>query len=108
SALWLAFGFSSWGAVVLPQLPYNMIAVVEAIFFGVVFLRYGLLATMGAALTVETALFALPFWVVFRRLDPLIHSLPLLAWLLALSLAAMIYSRSELINFYRRAVQVFE
>lgn len=108
SALWLALGFSLAGAMVFPGWPYLVFVVVQAIFCGVVFLRYGLLATLSAVFTIEVGLLAFPFLEIFQNVDPLPYAIPVVLWFLLLLAAAGLYFRPQAVGAYRRLAAVFE
>jgi serine/threonine protein kinase len=108
SALWMAFGFSLAGAMVFPTWPYLIFVVLQAIFCGVVFLRYGLLATLSAVFTIEVTLLAFPLLTVFQEIDPLPYTIPLVLWFMLLTAAAVIWFRPQLVGAYRRLAAVFE
>jgi hypothetical protein len=108
SALWLAFGFSLAGAMVFPTLPYFIFAALQAIFCGVVFLRYGLLATLSAVFTIEVGLLVFPFLTIFQEIDPLPYAIPVVLWCVFLTAAAGICFRPQLGAGYRRVAELFE
>jgi hypothetical protein len=108
SALWLALGFSLAGAMVFPTWPYLIFVVLQAVFCGVVFLRYGLLATLSAVFTIEVSLLAFPFLEIFQNIDPLPYAIPVVLWFLLLLAAAGLYFRPQAVAAYRRVATVFE
>jgi len=108
SALWMALGFSLAGAMVFPTWPYLLFAVLQAVFCGVVFLRYGLLATLSAVFTIEVGLLAFPFLEIFQNIDPLPYTIPVVLWFLLLLAAVGLYLRPQLVGAYRRVAAVFE
>ena len=108
SALWMALGFSLAGAMVFPTWPYLIFVVLQAIFCGVVFLRYGLLATLSAVFTIEVGLLAFPFLEIFQNIDPLPYAIPVVLWFLLLLAAAGLYFRPQAVGAYRRLAAVFE
>lgn len=108
SALWLAFGFSLAGAMVFPPWPYVIFSVLQAVFCGVVFLRYGLLATLSAVFTIEVGLLAFPFLEIFQNIDPLPYAIPVVLWFMLLLAAAGLYFRPQAVGAYRRVAAVFE
>jgi predicted Ser/Thr protein kinase len=108
SALWLAIGFSLAGAMVFPTLPYCIFVILQAVFCGAVFLRYGLLATLSAVFTIEVGLLAFPFLEIFQNVDPLPYAIPVFLWFLLLLAAAGLYFRPHVTGAYRRVVAVFE
>jgi tRNA A-37 threonylcarbamoyl transferase component Bud32 len=108
AALWLAFGFSLAGGMVLPRLSYYILVVVQAVFFGALFLRYDLLTTLSAVFTIEVCLLAFPFLVVFQQIDPVPYLIPVGLWALLLLAAAGLYFRPQLVASYRRVAAVFE
>lgn len=108
SALWLALGFSLASAMVFPTWPYLIFAVLQAIFCGVVFLRYGLLATLSAVFTIEVGLLAFPLLEIFQNIDPLPYAIPVVLWFLLLLAAAGLYFRPQAVSAYRRVATVFE
>jgi hypothetical protein len=108
SALWLALGFSLVGAMVFPTSSYLIFVVLQAIFCGVVFLRYGLLATLSALFTIEVGLLAFPMLEVFKELNPLPYAIPIILWLLLLVAAATLYFRPQVADAYGRLAKVFE
>jgi predicted Ser/Thr protein kinase len=108
SALWMALGFSLAGAMVFPTLPYYIFVVLQAVFCGAVFLRYGLLATLSAVFTIEVGLLAFPFLEIFQNVDPLPFAIPVVLWFLLLLAAAGLYFRPHVTGAYRRVVAVFE
>ena len=108
SALWMALGFSLAGAMVFPALPYYIFIVLQVVFCGAVFLRYGLLATMSAVFTIEVGLLAFPFLEIFQNIDPLPYAIPVVLWFLLLLASAGIYFRPHLTGAFRRVVAVFE
>jgi len=108
SALWLASGYTLTGPMAFPQFAYHLACAAQAILLGWVFLRYGLLATLSAILTVETSLFAFPMWKIFHRLEPWGYSLPLAIWLLVLIATSIIYLRPQLATVFRRVAAIFE
>lgn len=91
-----------------PGVAYYILVAVQAAFFGVVFLRYGLLATSSAVLTVETVLLAFPLYMMFRNLYPVTLSVPFLVWFLMFLGAGAIYLQPQLATAYRRVTAVFE
>lgn len=108
AGLWLGLGFSLAGAMAYPSVAYYIIVALQAAFFGVVFLKYGLLATSSAVLTVETVLLAFPLFTIFRNLHPLLLSVPAVVWLLMFLGAGAIYLQPQLATAYRRVTAVFE
>jgi hypothetical protein len=108
SALWMALGCSLAGALVFPTLPYYIFVVLQAVFCGVVFLRYGLLATCSAVFTIEVGLLAFPFLEIFQNVDPLPYAIPVVLWFLLLLAAAGLYFRPQAAGAFRRVVAVFE
>jgi len=108
SALWMALGFSLVGAMVFPTWSYLLFAVLQAIFCGVVFLRYGLLATLSVVFTIEVGLLAFPFLEIFQNVDPLPYAMPVFLWFMLLIAAAGLYLRPQLVGAYRRVATVFE
>jgi hypothetical protein len=108
SVLWLAFGFSLAGAMVFPTWPYLIFVVLQAVFCGVVFLRYGLLATLSAVFTIEVGLLAFPLLEIFQNIDPLPYAIPVVLWFLLLLAATGIYLRPQVVGAYRRLAAVFE
>jgi predicted Ser/Thr protein kinase len=108
SAFWMACGFSLAGAMVFPTLPYYIFVVLQAVFCGAVFLRYGLLATLSAVFTIEVGLLAFPFLEIFQNIDPLPYAIPVFLWFLLLLAAAGIYFRPQVTGAFRRVVAVFE
>ena len=108
STLWMALGFSMAGAMVFPTLAYYILVVLQAVFCGAVFLRYGLLATVSAVFTVEVGLLAFPFLEIFQNVNLLPYAMPVLLWFLLLLTAAGLYFRPLVADAYRRAVAVFE
>jgi hypothetical protein len=108
SALWMALGCSLAGAMVFPTLPYYIFVVLQAVFCGAVFLRYGLLATLSAVFTIEVGLLAFPFLEIFQNVDPLPYAIPVVLWFLLLLAAAGLYFRPQVAGAYRRVVAVFE
>jgi len=108
SALWMALGFSLAGAMVFPTWPHVIFSALQAIFCGVVFLRYGLLATLSAVFTVEVGLLAFPFLEIFQNIDPLPYAIPVVLWFLFLLAAAGLYLRPQVAGAYRRVATVFE
>lgn len=106
--LWLGLGFSLAGPMAFPRVAYYILVAVQAAFFGVVFLRYGLLATSSAVFTVETVLLAFPLYAMFRNLYPMTLSVPFLVWLLMFLGAGAIYLQPQLATAYRRMTAVFE
>jgi hypothetical protein len=108
SALWMALGFNLAGAMVFPTLPYYIFVVLQAVFCGAVFLRYGLLATLSAVFTIEVGLLAFPFLEILRNIDPLPYAIPVVLWFLLLLTAAGLYFRPHVTGAYRRVVAVFE
>jgi predicted Ser/Thr protein kinase len=108
SVLWIALGFSLAGAMVFPTLPYYLFIVLQAVFCGAVFLRYGLLATLSAVFTIEVGLLAFPFLEIFQNIDPLPYAIPVVLWFLLLLAAAGIYFRPQVTGAFRRVVAVFE
>jgi hypothetical protein len=108
SALWMALGFSLAGAMVFPTWPYLIFVVLQAVFCGLVFLRYGLLATLSAVFTIEVGLLAFPLLEIFQNIDPLPYAIPVVLWFLLLVAAAGLYLRPQLVGAYRRVAAVFE
>jgi serine/threonine protein kinase len=108
SALWMALGFSLAGAMVFPTWPYLIFVVLQAIFCGVVFLRYGLLATLSAVFTIEVGLLAFPLLEIFQNIDPLPYAIPVVLWFMLSMAAAGLYLRPQLVGAYRRVAAVFE
>jgi predicted Ser/Thr protein kinase len=108
SALWLALGFSLAGAMVFPTWPYLIFVVLQAIFCGVVFLRFGLLATLSAVFTIEVGLLAFPLLEIFHNIDPLPYEIPVVLWFMLLMAATGIYLRPQVVGAYRRVAAVFE
>jgi tRNA A-37 threonylcarbamoyl transferase component Bud32 len=108
SALWMALGFSLAGAMVFPTWPYLIFVVLQAIFCGLVFLRYGLLATLSAVFTIEVGLLVFPFLEIFQNIDPLPYAIPVFLWFLLFVAAASLYLRPQLVGAYRRVAAVFE
>ena len=108
AALWLAFGFSLGGARVFPTVAYYVFVVLQAVFFGALFLRYDLLTTLSAAFTIEVFLLAFPFLEVFQQIDPLPYFIPICLWALLLLASAGLYFRPQLVAGYRRLAAVFE
>jgi len=108
AGLWLALGFSLAGAMAFPRGAYYIVATLQAAFFGVLFLRYGLLATSSAVLTVETVLLAFPLLTIFKNLYPLLVSVPIVVWFLMFLGAGAIYLQPQLATAYRRVIAVFE
>lgn len=106
--LWLGLGFSLAGAMAFPSVAYYIMAALQAVFFGLVFLRYGLLAASSAVLTVETFLLAFPLYTMLRNLYPLLLSAPFLVWFLVFLGAGAIYLQPRLATAYRRVTAVFE
>jgi len=106
--LWLVFGLSLAGAAVVPSLPYHLVLLLQAVFFGWLFLRFGLLATISAALTVEAFLMAYPLLYIYGRLEPLPYQAALLLWSLVFAAGALIYLRPHLGAAWRRVAAVFE
>jgi len=106
--LWLGLGFSLAGAMAFPSVAYYIVAALQAAFLGVVFLRYGLLATMSAVLTIETFLLAFPLFTIFKNLYPLLLAVPFLVWFLVFVCAGAIYLQPQLATAYRRVTAVFE
>jgi uncharacterized membrane protein len=80
----------------------------QAVFCGVVFLRYGLLATCSAVFTIEVGLLAFPFLEIFQNVDPLPYAIPVVLWFLLLLAAAGLYFRPQAAGAFRRVVAVFE
>ncbi len=91
-----------------PRVPYYIVAALQAAFFGVVFLRYGLLAASSAVLTVDTVLLGFPLFTIFRNLYPLLPAVPTLVWSLMFLGAGAIYLQPQLATAYRRVTAVFE
>ena len=106
--LWLVPGLSLGGAVASPLAALLIFAALQGAFFGGVFLRYGLLATMGAVLTAETILFAFPLSVIFRQMDPLPYVAALGIWGLIFLAALAIYLKPSILAGGRRVAEVFE
>ena len=80
----------------------------QAVFCGAVFLRYGLLATLSAAFTIEVGLLAFPFLEIFQNIDPLPYAIPVFLWFLLLLAAPGIYFRPHVTGAFRRVAAVFE
>jgi len=108
AALWLALGFSLAGAMVVPSVTYYVFVALQAIFFGWVFLRYGLLSTLSCVLTVEAILLVFPLYVIFQQLDPLPFQLAAALWFIVVVAGAILYFRPQLVASYRRVAAVFE
>jgi hypothetical protein len=107
-ALWLAFGFSLAGPMVFPRLPYYLLVVVQAVFFGALFLRYDLLTALSAAFTIEVCLLAVPFLEIFQHIDPVPFLVPIGLLALLLLVAVSLYFRPQLAASYSRITAVFE
>ena len=108
AALWLALGFSLAGPMAFPRIAYYVLVAAQAVFFGWVFLRFGLVSTLSTIFTVETILLAFPLLEIFQRIDPLPYAIPIVLWLVLLILSAAIAFRPQVIGAYRRVASVFE
>lgn len=108
AAVWLGFGYSAAGAAVFPTLPYYICAALQAVFLGELFLQYDLLTTLNAVFTLETWLFAFPFWEILQSIDPLPYLVPIGLWVLLVLAGSALYFRPQIAASYRRVATVFE
>jgi Protein kinase domain len=108
AALWVALGFSLAGPMAFPRIAYYVLAAAQAVFFGWVFLRYGLVSTLSAIFTVETILLAFPLLEIFQHIDALPYAIPIVLWCVLVALSAAICFQAQVGAAYRRVAAVFE
>jgi len=108
AAVWLACGYSLVGAMVFPRIAYHVLVVAQAMFFGAIFLRYDLLATLSALFTAETFLLAFPLLEIFQHLGLLPYAIPIFLWFALVAVSAAICFRPQAVGAYRRIAAVFE
>lgn len=106
--LWGALGLSLAGASVLPLLPYHAFSHPQGVFFCLVFVRYGLLASCTSVLTVESCLLIFPCLFILWHLDPAPYAIAIALWAFLLLGACAIYFRPQIATAYRRLAAVSE
>jgi len=93
--IWLIFGFTLAGPMVLTTTWFYVFVALQSAFFGALFLRYDLLSTLSAAFTVEVCLMAFPLLFVFRYVEPMFFLIPVAMWALLLIVSAGLYARPQ-------------
>jgi serine/threonine protein kinase len=106
--VWLLFGLSLAGPMVLPEPAFELAVLSQGVFLGWVFLKYGISATGSAVLTIEVFLLALPLFVIFERIQPLLQGVAIIVWILTAMGSILIYLGPYIAAGLRRAARVFD
>lgn len=106
--VWLALGMSLSGAVIGPLWATYASIIVQAVFFSWVFLRFDLLTTALAVLVAETLLFQYPVFLMFGGIQPVAYSMGMVACVVVILYALIVFFRPQLTEAKRRVATVFE
>jgi len=101
--LWTACTAALPGTAFYPTVPLYLTSALQGLFFAWIFLRYDLLTTWFAMLTVETWLLGYSFYRYYDVLEPWPHAVAMVPWFLLLAAALISWFRPQL----RRAAAIF-
>ena len=106
--VWCVAAFSLQSATFYSWLPFYVLVIVQAVAITATLIRFDLLTSFFAVVTVETWLLAWPGYITFHRIETLQYFLVPVVWSLALLWGIGLYFRPQLVTGWQRVVAVFE
>ena len=108
AVLWTIFKTTLAGTLMYPEWFSYVSSFIQGLFFGWLFLRFGLLACISAVVTIEALLFTFPFFYFLQNYAFLKFGLDLGIWLLLVLFSFSVYFLPQLVEAKRRLAAVFE